>query len=131
MADETMRAIKRLEARIDTLTAENERLRKAMEPSEPWKTAEAMKAALAEQLEARAKCPVCNPAIDSLTAENAALRRTNDTLHKDWAEVNAENARLRSLVNCLLLNDPDDMAADGVTVLMEWRQQARTALSGV
>lgn len=37
--------------------------------------------------------------------------------------------RLRDLVTCLLENEPDDYAADGVTVLEVWRQAARAALS--
>jgi hypothetical protein len=41
---------------------------------------------------------------------------------------NADNAKLRVLVRALLDNDPDDMAADGVTVLMAWRKEARRAL---
>jgi hypothetical protein len=40
----------------------------------------------------------------------------------------AEIIRLRSLVQCLLDNDPNDDAADGVTVLMAWRKEARAVL---
>lgn len=40
--------------------------------------------------------------------------------------------RLSDLVRGLLENDPDDIIADGgVTVLDEWRKQARAALSKV
>lgn len=48
---------------------------------------------------------------------------------QDWcAELRAENARLRKLVQCLLDNDPDADAADGVTVLDVWREDAKRAL---
>ena len=40
----------------------------------------------------------------------------------------AEVERLRELVACLLDNDPNDMAADGVTVLDVWRKDAARAL---
>ena len=36
--------------------------------------------------------------------------------------------RLARLVQCLIDNDPDDDAADGVTVLDVWRKEARAAL---
>jgi hypothetical protein len=39
-----------------------------------------------------------------------------------------EIERLRRLVKVLLDNDPNDMAADAVTVLMVWREEARAAL---
>jgi len=42
----------------------------------------------------------------------------------------AEIERLRGLVKSMLENDPDDDAADGVTVLMAWRKEARQALEG-
>lgn len=35
-----------------------------------------------------------------------------------------EIERLRGLVRCLLENDPDDDAADGVSVLDVWRKEA-------
>ena len=37
-------------------------------------------------------------------------------------------AKLERLVQCLIDEDPDDMAADGVTVLDVWRKEARAAL---
>ena len=36
--------------------------------------------------------------------------------------------RLRALVRCLVENDPNDYAADAVTVLDVWRKDARDAL---
>jgi hypothetical protein len=48
---------------------------------------------------------------DGLQAENARLR--------------PESRKLRRLVRILLENDPDDMAADAVTVLDVWRKEAR------
>lgn len=44
------------------------------------------------------------------------------------AALEAENARLRELVQCLLDNDPEDMAADAITVLQVWRKDAARAL---
>jgi hypothetical protein len=40
----------------------------------------------------------------------------------------AEITKLRALIQALLDNDPDDSAADGVTVLEVWRKEARRAL---
>lgn len=39
-----------------------------------------------------------------------------------------EIIRLRDLVRCLVENDPNDYAADAVTVLDVWRRDARKAL---
>ena len=39
-----------------------------------------------------------------------------------------EIERLRDLIKVLLYNDPDDMAADAVTVLEVWRKEASEAL---
>ena len=38
--------------------------------------------------------------------------------------------KLERLVQCLIDEDPYDMAADGVTVLDVWRKEAREALGG-
>jgi hypothetical protein len=43
-------------------------------------------------------------------------------------QAKAEIERLRRLVQCLVDNDPNDDAADGTTVLMVWRKEARAAL---
>lgn len=51
-------------------------------------------------------------------------------VNPDGPKAAAEIERLRRLVNIMLENDPDDMAADGVTVLMVWRDEARAALKG-
>lgn len=40
----------------------------------------------------------------------------------------AENRRLRELIRALLENNPDDDAADGVSVLDVWRKEARRVL---
>lgn len=56
----------------------------------------------------------CN-AYPVLKAENAALKE--------------RVAELETLVECLIDNDPNDMAADGVTVLEVWRKDARATLS--
>lgn len=37
--------------------------------------------------------------------------------------------KLEYLVQCLIDEDPDDMAADGVTVLDVWRKEARAAMT--
>jgi hypothetical protein len=55
-------------------------------------------------------------ALRSLAAERDALQ--------------ARVAELRRLVQCLIDVDPEDMAADGVTVLDVWRKEARAALEG-
>lgn len=43
-------------------------------------------------------------------------------------EAATEIERLRELVRCLVENDPNDYAADTVTVLDVWRKDARKAL---
>lgn len=48
--------------------------------------------------------------------------------HLEVADLMAENGRLRELIACLLDNDPNDMAADAVTVLDVWRKDAARAL---
>jgi hypothetical protein len=62
----------------------------------------------------------------------ARQRRALAKLYQRRHDRKAENARLRPesrklrrLVRTLLENDPDDMAADGVTVLDVWRKEAR------
>jgi hypothetical protein len=69
-------------------------------------------------------------------AEVAELKFAEKQLQGLWAcdreerdKAEAESGRLRSLVRCLLDNEPDDVVADGgITVLMVWRQDARRAL---
>jgi hypothetical protein len=62
----------------------------------------------------------------------ARQRRALAKLYQRRHDRKAENARLRPesrklrrLVRILLENDPDDMAADAVTVLDVWRKEAR------
>lgn len=62
--------------------------------------------------------------IDTLTAENAALSRTNDTLHKDWSEVNAENERLRAALRKI-----DQCWQESGAGCCDCAHVARTALS--
>jgi hypothetical protein len=45
-------------------------------------------------------------------------------------ELEARVKELETLVRVLIDNDPDDSAADGVTVLMVWRKEAEAALRG-
>lgn len=70
-------------------------------------------------------------ALDELNTEHAhalladkmvrqAVARTGD-LAKECGE-------LRALVQAMINNNPDDMVADGVTVLDAWRKAARAAL---
>jgi hypothetical protein len=63
--------------------------------------------------------------------------RDPETNEKHWYEtpgmgdeyVRADEVeRLRELVRCLVENDPNDYAADAVTVLDVWRKDARKAL---
>jgi len=56
------------------------------------------------------------------------LRTKHDDLEKENARLRPESRKLRRLVRDLLENDPDDMAADAVTVLDVWRKEARAAL---
>lgn len=48
-------------------------------------------------------------------------------LEEEMREAVEENERLRAFVKTLLENDPDDMAADGVTVLDVWRKEVLEA----
>lgn len=45
-----------------------------------------------------------------------------------YAALQKRLAKLEYLVQCLIDEDPNDMAADGVTVLDVWRKEARYAL---
>lgn len=47
----------------------------------------------------------------------------------DHHEAVREVERLRDLVDCLIENDPNDGAADAVTVLDVWRKDARDLLA--
>lgn len=93
---------------------------------------------------AREKMGCLNTA--DLLAANAQFGPLDETVMKQQAEIErltgrtmrlaaqvgeqqGEVERLRALVQCLLDNDPDDYAADGVTVLQVWRKQAREALN--
>jgi hypothetical protein len=51
-----------------------------------------------------------------------------DALKARSRDLKDENRRLRSLIRTLIENDPDDMAADGVTVLEVWRKEAAQML---
>lgn len=55
--------------------------------------------------------------------EEAIMEVTYDALKK-------RVTKLERLVQCLIDEDPYDMAADGVTVLEVWRKEAREALGG-
>jgi hypothetical protein len=66
---------------------------------------------LADRVEDEGGLSIVADALRDLAAERDALR--------------AENEKLRRLVRVLLENDPDDMAADAVTVLDVWRKEAR------
>jgi hypothetical protein len=68
---------------------------------------------------------------DGFTERAAALRSLaaeRDALKGENARLRPESRKLRRLVRDLLENDPDDMAADAVTVLDVWRKEARAAL---
>jgi hypothetical protein len=43
-------------------------------------------------------------------------------------QLEAKIERLRALIRIMLDEDPNDMAADGITVLDVWRKEARRAL---
>lgn len=83
----------------------------------------------AERGELQAKLRQTEAAVRLANRETGALV---DVAARHAAERNAalaEVERLRGLVRCLLDNEPDDMAADGVTVLDVWRKDARAALA--
>lgn len=46
-----------------------------------------------------------------------------------YHEAVREVERLREMVNCLIENDPNDYAADAVTVLEVWRNDARDLIA--
>lgn len=48
---------------------------------------------------------------------------------RDYDRLRASHNQLLSLVRVLMVNDPHDMAADGVTVLDVWRKTARIAIA--
>jgi hypothetical protein len=50
-------------------------------------------------------------------------------LETQLAQKNAEVERLRRLVQTMIDEDPNDFAADAVTVLEVWREEARKALA--
>jgi hypothetical protein len=56
-----------------------------------------------------------------------SARRPSPSLQLE-SQMAAELFELRRLVHALLENDPNDMAADGVTVLDVWRKEARRIL---
>lgn len=47
----------------------------------------------------------------------------------EWHEAVLEMERARDLIDCLIENDPNDYAADAVTVLDVWRKDARDFMS--
>ena len=64
-------------------------------------------------------------------AREADRADRSEFLHKQDVEALQKRvAELKRLVEILVENDPDDMAADAVTVLDVWRKEARTALEG-
>ena len=50
--------------------------------------------------------------------------------HDEVAALQKRVAELRRLVEIMIEEDPNDMAADAVTVLDVWRKEARAALGG-
>ena len=57
------------------------------------------------------------------------LEKMQQGYRDEASALRVENDRLRSLVRCLLDNDPNDDAADGVTVLEVWRREARQLIT--
>lgn len=69
--------------------------------------------------------------IEQLKADKDVQRsqERNASYEAGITKLETEIKQLRSLVQCLLDEDPNDLAADGgVTVLDVWRKQARTIL---
>ena len=74
--------------------------------------------------------------MDEAAAEIIRLRAERDALQSRVAELEAETKELQAratkltrLVEILVENDPEDMAADAVTVLDVWRKEAREFLA--
>lgn len=70
---------------------------------------------------------------DGLSKDEATTQAAQLLAEKFSALHQAQAARiatLKRLVEILIENDPDDMAADAVTVLDVWRKEARAALGG-
>jgi hypothetical protein len=76
--------------------------------------------------------------IDRLWRQEQTLRMTDNWTPNNrkfqarrksqrWTKA-AEIEKLQALIQCLLDNDPNDLAADGITVLDVWRKEARRAL---
>jgi hypothetical protein len=72
---------------------------------------------------------------DEIHRLRAEIERLHGLVHRsgrlhtdDLHQLRAENERLRVLVHALIDSDPNDDAADGVTVLEVWRKEARQAL---
>jgi hypothetical protein len=63
-----------------------------------------------------------------LTDDQAKICKRALTNMSSEAQLQAENERLRYLVQVLIDNDPNDDAADAVTVLDVWRKEAKAAL---
>lgn len=73
--------------------------------------------------------------IDQADIEAAVQRKKSrdSRLVEQEAEIAAKDARiakLTRLVEIMIEVDPNDMAADAVTVLDVWREEARAALGG-
>ncbi len=102
-----------------------------------WKdradAAEAREAALAGALEATLDLinwkGLYTKEREILTAARAVLAATPANALERSRAVEAREAALAGLVDALLQNEPDDMAADGITVLDVWRKEARTVLA--
>jgi hypothetical protein len=62
--------------------------------------------------------------MDGGQAMQHVAHRPSDEIH----HLRAENGRLRELIRVLLENDPNDDAADGVSVLDVWRKEAHRML---
>lgn len=67
--------------------------------------------------------------IAELLMEMQSIEYEHGRLWEEKETAEARIAELEALVQTLIDNDPDDMAADGVTVLDVWRKDARKALA--
>ncbi len=66
--------------------------------------------------------------LNELQAELFYATRDADIWQTAHSKLQAENERLRYLVQVLIDNDPNDCAADAVTVLDVWRKEAKATL---
>lgn len=72
-----------------------------------------------------------NPTLGEQLEEDARRQFYTKDLLNDARDLMRENRQLRAMVQTLIDNEPDDMAADGVTVFDVWRKDAKALLAAI